>query len=70
MPATPTHSPGTGKPGWVAILTVGSEAPGAMTTESKVSPSAPQGYQLSLPLVGSERRGRGRTVLMTAQSGS
>ena len=56
---------------WAAILTVGSKAHGAMTTEGKSCLRLPpQGHQLSLPLVGSEWRGRGHTVLMTAQSGS
>lgn len=56
----------------MAILTVGSTAHGAMTTEGKscLHLPPPQGQQLSLPLVGSEWRCRGRTVLMTAQSGS
>lgn len=32
-----------------AILTVGSEAHGAMTAEGKVSPPAPQGYSSAYP---------------------
>lgn len=63
------------RPVWVAILTVGSKARGAMTTEDKsclsACPPTPRARNhLGLPLGDSEWRGRGRTVLMTAQSGS
>lgn len=68
---TPLHSPGTGSQCWAAILTMGSKAWGAMTTEGKIYLHLPHhGHQLGLPLIGSAWRGRGRTVLMTAQSGS
>ena len=71
----PPPTLGDWRPVWVAILTEGSKAHGAMSTEGKscvstCPPTPKPGHQVSLPFLGSEWRGRGRTVLMTAQSGS